>query len=498
MNERTKTTIFVILAVLLGLLAYQTTRTSHRTFQVEDMVGQELFPELTDALQVASMEIVRYDEKTGEMIPFEVRQVNHQWSLPSHDNYPADAEDQVVNAASSLMGLRVIRVVSRNASSHVDYGVMEPDPTKVRMGDSGVGEKVVLKNAQGDILLNLIIGKEVDAGSGKRYVRRLGQDPVYIVELKTESLSADFADWIEKDLMKLQPWDITGLDIYDYSLDLAAGTTNIRGNVRLDYADMQTPDWTLKSNQIPMANGAMVERPMPEGKVLNRTKLNECRNAMAEMRIVDVAKKPEGLTADLKVPGNLAFSQDAIESLKTKGFHLIEFPVEGGKTQRVLLSNEGEMRVICKNGVAYVLRFGNIAGKQAFAEAISEKETANLNRYLFIMADLEPATVAKETLQPLPQEPAEDAEETVKSQYAAQKAAVEATNNALEEKNRQALEEAQKRVQELNDRFASWYYIIPDSVYQQIHLAYENIFVKPSETEVQEEHVCDENCDHEH
>lgn len=487
MNEKTKTTIFVTLAILLGFVAYQTTKSSQQTFQVEDMVGQELFPELTDALQVTSMEIVRYDEKTGEMVPFEVRQVNHQWSLPSHDHYPADAENQVVQAATSLMGLRVIRVVSRNASSHADYGVLEPDPTKVRMGDSGIGEKVVLKNAQGEILLNLIIGKEVDAGSGKRYVRRLGQDPVYIVELKTENLSADFADWIEKDLMKLQPWDITGLDIYDYSLDLAAGTTNIRGNVRLDYADMQTPDWTLESNQVPLANGAMVERPMPEGKVLNRTKLNECRNALAEMRIVDVAKKPDGLTADLKVPGNLAFSQDAVESLKTKGFHLIEFPIEGGKTQRVLLSNEGEMRVVCKNGVAYVLRFGNIAGKQAFTETMPESESANLNRYLFIMADLEPDTVAKETLQPLPKEPAHDASEEVKSQYAAQKVAIEATNKALEEKNQKALEEAQKRVQELNDRFASWYYIIPDSVYQQIHLDYGDIFVPPSETEVQEE-----------
>lgn len=483
MNETLKTTLFVAVAAVLAVLAGVFALPKKTTFNLDEMVGKPLFPELTDALKVTQMEILRYDEKTGEVVPFSVRQVNHQWSLPSHDNYPADAKDQVVKAATSLMDLRVIRVASRNASTHAEFGVIEPDVNKLRIGDQGVGEKIVLKNEAGDVLLDLILGREVDAKSGKYYVRRSGQDPVYIVKLNTENLSADFSDWIDKDLMGLKPWDITGLEIFDYVLDLAEGTTNIRGNVSLKYADMGDPDWTLESNQVPIADGSMRERPFPAGKVLNRTKLNECRNAIAEMRIVDVAKKPDGLTADLKVAGNLAFSEEAVKSLQEKGFYLVEFPTEKG-TQRVLLSNEGEMRVPTKFGVIYTLRFGNIAGKQAFAEKNVASDTSNINRYLFIMADVNLNAIPKPDLHELPENPA-------------QRAAIEAMNAEAQNAYDTAMKEAQGKADALNARFAQWYYVIPDSVYQKIHFVYEDLFVDPSE-EHDHDHCHDHDHDHDH
>ncbi|MDO4574758.1 MAG: DUF4340 domain-containing protein [Planctomycetia bacterium] len=497
MNENTKTILFLMIAVVLGVLAAVFAIPKNTTFNVDDMVGQELFPELKNALDVHAMEIVRFNEKTGDIVPFEVRQVHKQWCLPSHDNYPADAKDQVVAAASSLMGLRVIRVADRRGSAHEQYGVLDPDPAKLRAGMTGVGEKVVMKDAAGKVLLNLIIGREVDAGSGKQYVRRAGQDPIYIVELRTDALSADFADWIEKDLMKLQPWDVLGLDVYDYSLDMAAGTTNVRGNVRLEYVDMEEAPWKMTSNQIPTGNGGMVERPLPEGKTLNMEKLEKCRNQLSEMRIVDVAKKPEGLTSDLKVPGNLAFSQDAVNSLKEKGFYLVEFPTGEGQTQRVLLSNEGEMRVLCKEGVAYILRFGNIAGQQAFAEGEAKD---NVNRYLFLMADLEESTVTKEPLSELPQPPALGADEETQARYATEKAAAEAMNAEIEKRNAEAVEAAKQKVASLNERFADWYYVIPNNVYKEIHLTYDDLFTValPPSDKQPHDHEHDHDHDHEH
>ena len=80
---------------------------------------------------MTSLEIVEYDE-AGEVLPFQVAQVQPRartcWSIPSHDDYPADAKDQVASAAAGLMGLKVLEMVSDNQGDQREYGVIEPDP----------------------------------------------------------------------------------------------------------------------------------------------------------------------------------------------------------------------------------------------------------------------------------------------------------------------------------------------------------------------------------
>ena len=43
---------------------------------------------------------------------------------------------------------------------------------------------------------------------------------VYVVDLNPERLSTNFEDWIEKDLLKLSPWEIEKIQIKDYSAEL--------------------------------------------------------------------------------------------------------------------------------------------------------------------------------------------------------------------------------------------------------------------------------------
>ena len=55
-----------------------------------------------------------------------------------------------------------------------------------------------------------------------RFVRIPGQDPIYRVALNTDKFSTHFADWIETDLLKLNPLDIQGVDLRDYSVSQCA------------------------------------------------------------------------------------------------------------------------------------------------------------------------------------------------------------------------------------------------------------------------------------
>ena len=62
-----------------------------------------LFPDLADAGKAASLEIVSYDDELATLAPFKVVQSGGVWVLPSHDNYPADAKDQLAAAATELV-----------------------------------------------------------------------------------------------------------------------------------------------------------------------------------------------------------------------------------------------------------------------------------------------------------------------------------------------------------------------------------------------------------
>jgi hypothetical protein len=152
-----------------------------------------------------------------------------------------------------------------------------------------------------------------------------------------------------------------------------------------------------------------------------------------------------------------------------------------------------------KDGVEYVLRFG--AGTSigtGMEEADAESDSTG--RYLLVMARFNEALLAKPVLDPVPDVPestdgkpadaqAGAAGEAVQGEGGAAellKAADEAeakAQAALEERRRVERENrrrqddydakvkaAQRRVRELNARFADWYYVVPSREYAKIHL----------------------------
>ena len=103
---------------------------------------RELFPELSDAAKAASLEIVKYDEELATLAPFKVVQSGGVWVLPAHQNYPADAKDHLAAAATELVDLKALDVVSTSPADHETFGVIEPDPEKIKPGMTGIGELI--------------------------------------------------------------------------------------------------------------------------------------------------------------------------------------------------------------------------------------------------------------------------------------------------------------------------------------------------------------------
>ena len=530
MSQMTKTLVFVGIAVVVAGLAFAT-RTRPVGVDPPEQIGKALFETFEDPLAAKTMKIVRFDEGLASLKEIEIKEVDGIWTLPSHSGYPADAENKIRDAATPFVDMKVIGVASDLEGDHAMYGVVAPDPDKSAVGDQGVGTLVTIKDASGDTLVDLVIGKEYQ--EGQYYVRPKNISRVYIVQIDPTTLPVEFDDWINKDLLNVSAFDIDGMTIKDYSFDvvqtLRRPITQFDQRFELQVSD-ENGTWVL--DQMLEADGdRLVEATLGEGEELNQERLNAMKDALDNLEIVDVERKPTGLREDLKADEGFFSDQAGVDSLVEKGIYPVELD---GAVE--LLSTDGEVLVDTKDGVQYVLRFGRVAGVDA------EDAEGGLNRYLLVSARVNEAQFPEPELEPLPTmlsieaetatpdavepatevdvevevtsepeatepeatepeatEPEESAETEVDENFGCQaeelveeeveveeepaesedspEAKLKAEQERVTKENQRKIDErndkikaAQDKVQTLNYRFADWYYVISEEVYNKIHL----------------------------
>ncbi len=583
MNDNQKTITYVAVAAVALVFAWEPWRPMPKEV-VSEGEGQKLFPEFTDALAAADLEILQFDEATSTPREFRVAQVDGVWSIPSHSGYPADARDHMAAAATSLKDLEILGLVTSSPGEHELYGVIDPDPKTLKAGATGVGIRAIVKDAKDKTLADIVIGKTTKDDPQIRYVRRASQERVYTVKFSPDKLSTKFEDWIEKDLLKLSAFDVRQVQLNDYSVELGLapnGQPAVLKNDRLRstvaYEDeKEKPGWKLLELS-EFEKGQPIAVELGEDEELNTEKLNTLKSSLADLKIVDVDRKPKGLSGNLKATADFVKNEEDYRSLQGKGF--LPFPGEE-EGQFDILSSEGEVLCRMKDGVEYILRFGRVkvgegdaSGDKADAEnndpdSADEKKSDSkdskglqLNRYLFVTARFNEDAIAKPTLAPLPEagsadegaketsdenptegtnqcgppkaaetktppaessntaksdkdaaksdknaaaekkadtktnvkqpldKPAPDGEKkaadaagadtTAKEtpdkveeakQAAEKRAAIEKENKRKQDEYDAKVKKGQDRVQELNERFADWYYVISDDVYKKIHL----------------------------
>lgn len=485
MNDLTKTLTFVGVAVVVVLLAWFS-RPAPLTGPVDD-TGQPFFAEFKDPLDATSLEIAEFDEESASPTVFRVAEsAKGVWSIPSKLDYPADAEEHLADAAGAVIDLEKLGVVSDRPADHEVFGVV--DPSTADAGVEGIGKRVTLEDSSGAKLADLIIGKEVKDQPGLRYVRLPTQDRVYRTKIDTSKLTTRFQDWIEEDLLKMNPLDITAIDYNNYSIqETQRGYALVPGN-QLDLTyDTENSSWSLDAVIVSPDGEEKKSYPSEE---LNTERINELKQALGDLKIVDVQRKPTGLSRELRDEGG-NMDAEAQRSLLSRGFLLSE-----GR----LYSNDGEVLVNMKDGVQYILRFGDIAvgteTDQGNGDETEGEETSpqGSNRYVFIMAYFNPDQIPPPELTPLPDgaaeagpdeasgdEEGEAAEETSEEEVDPEVKRIQEENARKQKEYDDKVAEAKEKVKELNDRFADWYYVISDEVYRKIRTDIDDV-LKPADT----------------
>ncbi|MEO8494869.1 MAG: DUF4340 domain-containing protein, partial [Planctomycetota bacterium] len=383
MNEGAKTGVFAGIAVLIGCVWWLAKPVEQEANQSE-RVGQVLFEALDDPAEAASLEILRYTEELGEIREFKVAKNGKTglWTIPSHADYPADAETRIQEVATSMVGLKALGVVTEDKTEHELFGVEEPNKKETKLGDKGVGLLVSFEDLKGKKLASLIIGKPIKGAAGHYFVREPGRDLVYDVEIDPAKFSTKFEDWIEQDLLDVAALDVESIKVKDYSILREQRGLAIDPKFEL-IADWNSSDNKWELNEFltyKQGSGAELLKPVASallpGEELNGDKLNELKNALPSLKIADVRRKPAGLRADLKADADFLKDQENVTSLFARGFYPV--PLGGGEPE--ILSANGDLYVYMKDGSEYVLRFGNVAGTE------EDSDESKLNRYLMVTA----------------------------------------------------------------------------------------------------------------
>lgn len=556
MNEINKSIAFIAVAAACIALAIFSTPAKIDPTSKGSRMGQSLF-ETFDPRDAIGIEIVEIDEENLEAKSIEIAQTDKGWLIrrPQMPDYPANADNQVKDVSTILLDLRILDTAAEGAGEHANFGVL--DPSKATPGDLGVGKSIALKNNSGSNLAQLIIGNEVDGLSSTRYVRKPDENTVFIVEIQNvNDVSTKFVDWVEKDFLDLDKWNIKRVTLDNYEVNLAAGQLNRTGNpLVLDY---DNSEWKLSGSTL------------SEQEELDKEKLDALKDAFDDLEIIDVENKPEILVNNLK-QGNEFFNnlkdqknQAVVQSLQQKGFYTVAVKNPQGQQVPKVVSNKGEIIVGMKDGVEYVLRFGD-----TYRGPEDDENSTGDSRYIYAFARVNQSLLDPLMLEPVPTplelpatpktvdqnstndkgakgDEGEKGEKTSapaiappgpppnfvpstpppsvnpppppaqaqiasvnadsnksgesvemnqqKAQRDAEIAKVKAANATKQREFNEKVAKAQKRVNELNENLAGWYYVISNDVYKKIRLERED-FVKTKEQnsempeEVQASHI---------
>jgi hypothetical protein len=336
MTEWAKTTACIAAAVLCVALAWFASPRQAGHVEAADR-GQRFFPGFTDPNAATSLEIIAFDEHSLAARAFKVLNRGGHWTIPSHDNYPADGATRLSSIAAAVIALQKDERVSESLADAERCGVLDPADETLATA-SGRGTRVTVRGVNEKVLADIIIGKTVEARPEFRYVRLPDQKRIYVARVERLDVSTAFHDWVERNLLQVDRSEIDQILIRNYSTDGSSGRIAEREMIVLRRRGRD--EWTAAG--------------LAPSEAIDSFTMNLIVTRLVDLSLVDVRPKPPGMVATLAgTTPERRFSAADVADLAARGFY---FTADGQ-----MVSNDGEVVVHTSSGIFYVLRFGEVA-----------------------------------------------------------------------------------------------------------------------------------------
>lgn len=474
MSETTRTLTFAgVAAALLATAAFTGWLPALGSRSSEfDEQGQAFFPAFNDALgqdplSAKVLEIVEYDGDTASVKPFQVQFKDGAWTIPSHHDYPAKAQDRLAKLSAAVASLKKDTIRSDRADDHESLGVVDPLDAKAT-SLKGRGTRVTLRDRPGgEALADFIVGGEVPDRPGMRYIRQAGKNRTYGSTVNLD-LSTEFASWIDTKLVPVPTTEVVEIAYDTRKVDPEKFTVVPGEPIVLEKspADASPVKWTMEG--------------LPAGEEVDTAKVDDVIRAVDGLRVLGVRPLPQQ-------SGN----ESLMRSLASKGF----FATRQGE----LLSNEGSVVLSTDDGIRYTIRFGEVtfatgealtsgsgedkkmAGEELVEKDAQAKKGETESRFVIVTTQFDPDLIptGAKPGDVLPDDPFARAADDPARVAEEKKAKEEA--DRLAEAREKKIAEGEKKVGELNETLKNWYYVVPGTDFRRVFVDRESFVKKPGE-----------------
>lgn len=311
--------------------------------------------------RVHRIEVVAWNESANRSDLLAVERSDQGWVLASAYDYPADAEEVIARSAARALGVQKVRKVGSEASRHAEYGLIDPAASDALLSDyHDIGRRVRMVADSGEVLVDVLIGRNEPGRAGHHYVREGNDVAVYTAPL-APSFSARFIDWVNPDPFGLVVEDVLLLDAINYQID----TT-------IDPQSGQPVDQMIEGERVSVLLDGEQWRPVQprDGMQIDADAMLRILGRLGDMRLVDV---------ELHNGDHGRF-----------GFFV---RYNQARVEEAVFGRAGAFHLQTKDGLYYSFVFGTVAGS-ATAEAGSEEpasaDGAPADRYLLVRTDYLP------------------------------------------------------------------------------------------------------------
>lgn len=494
MNESQRTIVFVVVAAVSVIGARFVGPSAPKPSAEVSNIGEPFYPDFTDAAAAKSLEVASYNADNATVRPFAIIQdKSGMWRIPYAHSYPADGKERLAKTATSMLGIRREGLAGKRDSEHADFGVLDPK-AEVTTDLKGIGNRIALKDGDGKVLADYIIGKEVKGRAGMRYVRRPDEKATYIAKLDID-VSTKFSDWIEADLLKIDGTKLTSIDIDTTSIDLGQ-----RAIIEGDKSHV-----SRKNSSDPWKVDDIDE----EKEEPNQDEIRKLISSLDDLKIVGVRRKPAKIAQGLRSgkPLEQTLDMEMVVELGSKGFLVLQTSRNGPIR---MIPKDGEVIALTDQGVSYDLKFGDIFNgteeevevgfakeegkdgedkKDESSEKKDEAKSTQKSRYLYVTVSFDPKGLGPKPEEPV--KPEEPSETPAAAEGDASADALAPTNTAgdpkkiyeaalakydidhkIYETDLKAYDDkvkaGEKLVKELNNRFVDWYYVVSGNSFENL------------------------------
>jgi hypothetical protein len=474
---------FALTAIVLSIAAYLFYPKSADS-GISSSVNKPLFD--FESKDVRSLTITKFDSDKNESSALVLdRSLNFGWTVQSRQNYPVDSAERISKTSASLVGLVILDIASEDPNDEETYGVIEP-ADGIKVGQKGVGIKVTLQDRSKKELAAAIIGKAVKNNPALRFVRVPKQRIIYVCEFDPSILTTNLFAWINPRILSSgvgTQFDIDSIKMQNYAA-ASNGLIQVKKNYEFA-ASFNSNSWV--TDTLVIGDGAK-----DSDFVIKANTLEPLREAITAFQITDVFKKSGGLAKTLSERKPIPNTFQIVEPIRKLGFF-----IDDKQTPIKVLSAGGQLSFTTSAGLAYQLWFGNLlpgtSGNPDQRYLMVSVDVDELKFPMPVKPGIGNASVNKpdesgaekknngppsppkngcepNSIEPMVIEPtsritqSQDDEREANRQYQIQ----------LDTRN-EKLAAQRKIADNINRRFADWFYLVDNAVYERVMPVQENV-----------------------